>query len=837
MQKLVWTNSDGESIDLTSGNYAITNWEGFSNTPLNIQSQQVPFQDGGVFLDALLNQRELSVTLAMQDNGNLEDRYRMRRELIHILNPKLGEGYLIYKNDFTEKRIKCVAQVPLFETHNSNDSGTPKATLVWTACEPYWEDIEETYIIFSKYKKPIINNEGDINVPVNIVINSQGIDTLKVYNQINNKSIEIKNNTHFQILIKTGNGEKAVMGGNVKSELQTINLRLTAKLQKENVIYFGTQSGYLIKSEDYFKTLSWIKKISDYPIIQIYEHDSKYFICCSEILKEQSGTDQYCEMYITEDFESYTKYERLGRKILYSKLFQKYALVCQGNVIQFRNDDFSVANTINFLGSPSMIDVCETNEAVYCINSSGSVFRFEDINNYTEISDGIIKLNGRSITCCVGDGDYAYFVSTTKTCAYKHGTGAVFLNGGIRAEKDNYYGGVIINGKILVVNGTVLVNSDNLITYPFIYYYDEYKYLHTGSLQFSKTRDLRTFEIEKNSDLSNVPNITFCIGILNNEIYFSFGGSKYYSGNVYKTKDFKILEAVDTKGITPSGVGVFNNVDKAFITGMDKTGYYVNIYDKEWNLKRISAPFDELTTPAIYCNYLDTVIASNYYSSLKVYDKENNKFRPLTQYSGTSKITWVCEKGKYLYYGTSLNRITCVDMEHLTEDEYKTEIVTSITAEGINGGIYITSNNYFIVWDINGNIYRSFNVVDWEIINVCESKINKCIWNQDNNTLVVLTESDGVYFVNINTFEKKHIIITEVEETFLDGVFYNDNFYIISSLAVYKVNVVFEDNIINKITNESDMSFNLEKGENLIGYEGSKDFSLNIQYRQKYIGV
>ena len=78
MQKLIWTNSDGDSIDLTSGNYGITNWEGFSNTPLNIQSQQVPFQDGGVFIDALLEERELSVTLAMQDNGNLEDRYRMR---------------------------------------------------------------------------------------------------------------------------------------------------------------------------------------------------------------------------------------------------------------------------------------------------------------------------------------------------------------------------------------------------------------------------------------------------------------------------------------------------------------------------------------------------------------------------------------------------------------------------------------------------------------------------------------------------------------------------------------------------------------------------------------
>ena len=122
MQRLVWQNSNGDEINLTSGNYGITNWEGFANTTLNIQSQQVPFQDGGVFLDALMEQRELSVTLAMYDGGNLEERYRMRRELVHALNPKLGEGYLIYTNDFISKRIKCVAQIPLFETHNSNDS-------------------------------------------------------------------------------------------------------------------------------------------------------------------------------------------------------------------------------------------------------------------------------------------------------------------------------------------------------------------------------------------------------------------------------------------------------------------------------------------------------------------------------------------------------------------------------------------------------------------------------------------------------------------------------------------------------------------------------------------
>ena len=76
MQKLVFINGAGKEIDLSSGNFAVVNWEGLSNTDLNIQSQQVPFQDGGVFLDALIEQREIAVTVAIYDGNNLELRYQ-----------------------------------------------------------------------------------------------------------------------------------------------------------------------------------------------------------------------------------------------------------------------------------------------------------------------------------------------------------------------------------------------------------------------------------------------------------------------------------------------------------------------------------------------------------------------------------------------------------------------------------------------------------------------------------------------------------------------------------------------------------------------------------------
>jgi hypothetical protein len=835
MQKLVWQNSNGDTIDLTSGNYGITNWEGFSNVDSNIQSQRVPMQDGSVFLDALINPRELSVTLKMQDNGNLEERYRMRRELIHTLNPKLGEGYLIYTNDFISKRIKCIAQIPLFPTHNSNNSGTPSASLSWVACDPYWEDLEDTEVNISKFQKPIINNEGDVEIPVKIILNSQDVEKLKVYNQTNGKSIEIQNNTHFQILINTTSGKKSVIGGNVKTELQTINLSLTAKLQKDNVIYFGTQDGFLIKTEDYFKTVSWIKKISNYSIIQIYEYDSKYFICCSEILDYQYGNTQTCEMYVTEDFINFSKQESKGRKILYSELFQKYAVVYQGNRIGFWNDDLTEANVVNFQSYPKMIDICETNEAVYCINSAGDVYRFTDINTYAQIPHSKIDLDS-FITCCIGDNDYAYFFSSKKGYAYKHSANPIVLEGAWRAEKDNYYNGVIIDGEKLMYNGSIQISSDNLVNDSYVNYYDEYKYLYTGSVEFSKTRDLRSYSVIKNRRFEIVNNVLYyALGVLNDEIYFS------HNGYVYKTKDFKLAELVNIKGVTNEGGGAFNNINKAFITGKDNNGFYMNIFDNNWQYKALSSTSNDngLRNPVVYSRYLNTLIGVHYYPTyyINVYDKENNEYIHISQKTDVSTVKWICEKENYLYFGNSLYRITCVDMNHMKDDSYKTEIRTNITSNNISGCIYIQSNNCFVAWDTAGNIYRSLNIKDWDTFNITNSQINKCIWCKEYNTLIILTEEDGVYFVNVGTMEKKHIINVETDESFFDGVFYHNKMYLISNIAIYQTDVIFEDNIINKITSDSDLSLNLEKGENLIGYEGSKDFTLNVKYNQKYIGV
>lgn len=225
MQKLVWQNANGVELDLTSGNYGITEWEGFSNASLNIQQQQVPFQDGGVFLDALIEQRELSVTLAMQDNNNLELRYQLRRELISALNPKLGEGYLVYTNDYISKRIKCVPQIPLFETHNSDTVGTPKASLSWTACSPYWEDLEETEVEIGAEPTEVVN-DGECEIGFEADILASNIDDFILQNITTEQKIEIEDNIGTKIELDTKVGEKKLTAQATNLEELTFNYNI-----------------------------------------------------------------------------------------------------------------------------------------------------------------------------------------------------------------------------------------------------------------------------------------------------------------------------------------------------------------------------------------------------------------------------------------------------------------------------------------------------------------------------------------------------------------------------------------------------------------------------------
>ena len=253
MQKLVFVNGNGEEINLTAGKFGITNWAGLSNTELNLQTQQVPYQDGSVFIDALLDNREISVTLAINDENDLYKRYQLKREAISALNPKLGEGYLYYTNDFYSRRIKCVPQLPIFGNKNSNDAGSLKASLVWVACGVYWEDVEETVVEFGIGSQPVIDNKGDVPVQMKIDFFTSGVANPKITNVSQNKFIKYNGTLNENLQISTEVGKKYFTAEPITFDnISSFGFEMRSVTYSENLGLFVAvgSSGTILTSSD-----------------------------------------------------------------------------------------------------------------------------------------------------------------------------------------------------------------------------------------------------------------------------------------------------------------------------------------------------------------------------------------------------------------------------------------------------------------------------------------------------------------------------------------------------------------------------------------------------------
>ena len=212
MQKLVFTNANGESVDFTDfENYCVTSWEGFANVSQEVQSQTVPFHDGSVYIDTLLNDRELSITVAMNDRGNLQRRYELKENLISILNPKMGIGKLVYTNDYLSRQISVVTAIPVFPTKNINDNGTLKFSVSFTANNPYWEDLEEKQILIQPYKETALNVDGDLDVSpskIHFIYDSNANRNFKIRN--------ITNGSEFSAMTTNSNGSKPAFSHDIR---------------------------------------------------------------------------------------------------------------------------------------------------------------------------------------------------------------------------------------------------------------------------------------------------------------------------------------------------------------------------------------------------------------------------------------------------------------------------------------------------------------------------------------------------------------------------------------------------------------------------------------------
>ena len=834
MQKLVWQNANGVELDLTSGNYGITEWEGFSNTGLNIQSQQVPFQDGGVFLDALIEQRELSVTLAIQDRNNLELRYQQRRELISALNPKLGEGYLIYTNDFISKRIKCIPQIPIFETHNSDMSGTPKATLTWTACEPYWEDLEETIVPIEVETNNLqIENEGDLPVGVKVIIEG-GATIPTLTNETTGKKIQNLITVNGEVDINTNYGQKEITE---KQDNFSLNY-YAGKLVK--AIYSSLLQQYFIADENgniWTSTdeIHWeIKNIGNIGTKKVktftYSVEMQLFLLM--------GTEGL--LFISKDGKDWED-KSLDSSVttncvIYSKSFNMFYSV--GDKIRKSTDGINWVEDY----APSYIcnSIIELRGVLYVVGNNGLCLWYYQLPSQVEIQWNVISTGTTTNIldiiqipiidtdlCIVGEGGLIKTgVENNFTWTWTARTSGVSqnLNSVIATETEMIVAGN--NGTVLSsaegTTWTIKYTNNNFDLINILYVSQIKKILATGTngvRLFSE--DLENWELYAGIT-ETVTSVCYsekldlyCLVGFNGYIATSEDGTTWIqrtSGVSFKLRKVK-----------------YNNYIEKFIA----VGESQNILISEDGINWTTSSTGTQTSFNDFAFYENTIIlVSGYFGS------------NIVRVSTDGMQTW----GNVTIQTTTVDAIEYFEKADLfvavgagttgkvyTSEDGTTWNIIPILQSG--GGLKAVASNENIVVAIGdyGIVYRSYNGIDWEYVqnNVASTLVGLVY---DSYAKLFITFYTKIYISG----DGSNLEEVNLNISVLSGGTYSarQNKVVLVGDQIVVVTNPTTKNIIQTLSSDSDMNFNLKQGINDIKIsKASGIFAGAITYRQKYIGV
>lgn len=232
---LVYTNARGESITLGPPPYQLIN-EGTENTDASNQWIKSPYQNGSSYVDTLLENTVLPLTLRIRATSN-EDLQAKKQWISRVLNPKLGIGELKKVEFETVRFKKCVPSfVPEFPKGQSERAVNSQLASIQFEGSPFWEsETAESELAFkSLFEFPfegefemglqqearIINNDGDVEAPIKIefygpvtnpvITNTQTGEFIKVNREVPEGSI-LKVDTTFgdiSVIIESESSEE-----------------------------------------------------------------------------------------------------------------------------------------------------------------------------------------------------------------------------------------------------------------------------------------------------------------------------------------------------------------------------------------------------------------------------------------------------------------------------------------------------------------------------------------------------------------------------------------------------------------------------------------------------
>jgi len=269
MQRIIFTSAKGKSVELkSSAPFLLQSVDGLGDVNADIQTQKAPFQDGSTYIDSVLQERAISLEIAIlaTDKASL---LQKRQFLASVFNPKLGKGVLRYENGETIREIEAIPDsVPVFPSGQDNRGPIFQNALVNLLCpEPFWLDEFSTsekmsYILgglsfplqlgtsfaYRGFKK-ILHNQGDVETPVTIEFYGPATNPV-VWNRTTNEFIKV-NRTLVEtdkLVITTDFGNKSVTienaDGTTSNVFNWIDLESTfwQLVPGDNIIEYGSDS-------------------------------------------------------------------------------------------------------------------------------------------------------------------------------------------------------------------------------------------------------------------------------------------------------------------------------------------------------------------------------------------------------------------------------------------------------------------------------------------------------------------------------------------------------------------------------------------------------------------
>jgi Phage tail protein len=196
MQRIIFTNARGQSVELkSSAPFLLQSIDGLGDVDADIQTQKSPFQDGSTYIDSVLQERAISLEIAIlaADQPTL---LQQRQYLASVFNPKLGFGTLRYENNGTVREIEAVPDgVPSFPSGKDNRLPKLQKAIVNLLCpNPFWKSTKITeeptfeplfsfpfegmFQIGIQRDARIIVNDGDAPAPLQIEFHGPAVNPI-----------------------------------------------------------------------------------------------------------------------------------------------------------------------------------------------------------------------------------------------------------------------------------------------------------------------------------------------------------------------------------------------------------------------------------------------------------------------------------------------------------------------------------------------------------------------------------------------------------------------------------------------------------------------------------